>query len=339
MATDKRMSSDELTAYNQKLLQQAYSKVATGLKNLETPLLYKLYLEHLGKLQGQGLRNSILIHEQMGNATHMETYNDFQKKYGLQVKGKSTAIRVIENDAYDMEVDKDVVEPTTGKILRDEDGNAITKKAWITIPNFKAVAYFDISQTSGDKDKVPLQAIPSKEELLQSIERLMDRPLSMISDMSPQDQNTLATSAIQELVSQQLTYKKDVFVKNEQGITERIPKTETMQAFEHESATYALCSHYGVAVDSGHLLALAKDLDKSDTNQFRGLLDSVHHTTMSTIKGIDGQHKELLNEKSVMKEPQQKSSIMDKLSQNKESILQNDQSNPTQSKSKEMGLS
>ncbi|MDT0109636.1 hypothetical protein QJV45_04135 [Listeria booriae] len=338
MATDRRMSPEELTAYRKKLLDQAYSKVATGLKNLETPLLYKLYLEHIGKLQGQGFNNSVLIHEQMSDATHLETYENFQEKYGLQVNSKSTSIRVIQNDAYDMEVDKEVIEPTTGKILRDEEGNAITKKVWITIPNFKAAAFFDISQTTGDKDKVPSPVIPSKEELVQSIEGLMGNPLSMISDMSAKDQNTLATSAIQALVSQQLTYKKDVFVRNELGITERVPKTEAMHAFEQESAIYALCSHYGVTMDAGHMLALSKELDKSDTNQFKGILDAVHHTTMSTIKGIDGQYKELLNEKSLMK-PQEKTSIMDKLTQNKASILQNDQNNPTQTKSKEMGLS
>ncbi|PNP92555.1 hypothetical protein BMT55_08275 [Listeria newyorkensis] len=339
MATDKRMSAEELTAYNKKVLQQAYNKVATGLKNLETPMLYKLYLEHIGKLQGQGLSNSILIHEQMGNATQLETYEDFQKKYGLQVNSNSTSIRIIKNNAYEMEVDKDVLDPTTGKIMRDEDGNAITKKAWITIPNFKAAAYFDISQTSGDKDKMPLPVIPSKEELLQSIEGLMGQPLSMISDMSALDQNTLATSAIQGLVSQQLTFKTDVFVKDKLGVTTRVPKTEAMQAFEKESAIYALCHHYGVAMDAGNVLGLARELDKSDGSQFKGLLESVHHTTMSTIKQLDGQYKSLVQEKNQGKEAPQKTSIMDKLSQNKDVILQKDQTNPTASKTKEMGLS
>ncbi|MBC2080264.1 hypothetical protein HCA99_13625 [Listeria booriae] len=341
MAVDKRMSSEELSEYHDKLLHQAYSKIASGLKNLQTPLLYKQYLEHIGKLQGYGgLNNSILIHEQNENASHLETYNDFQNKFDLQVNARSKALRILKNDSYEMEVDKEVLDPETGKILRDEEGNAITKKTWITIPKFKTEALFDISQTSGDKSNVPLPVMPkSKEDILQSIEGLMDKPLSMIADMSKQDQNKLASSAIQALVSEQLSYKKDVFVKSDLGVTARVPKTETMRAFEQESAVYALCHHYGVTMDAGHLLSLAKELDKSDGNQFKGLLDSVHYTTMSAIKGIDRQFKDLLHEKSVVKESPQKASIMDKLTQNKTSILQNNQINPTQTKSKEMGLS
>ncbi|AQY51560.1 hypothetical protein PWEIH_03611 [Listeria weihenstephanensis FSL R9-0317] len=340
MAGDKRFSPDELNEYNKKQLNQAYQAIARGMENLETPQLYKIYLEHVGQLQGHTLNNSLLIHEAMPNATKLETYDNWGKKYNLQVSAKSKSMRLLKHSSYEMEVDKEVLDPKTNTILRDEAGNAITKKTLITIPNYKTEAVFDIEQTKGERTLVPEEIKPkTMEVILQTIEKITDRPLSTISDMSSQDQHTLAKSAIEGFVEQQLTYKKDVFVKDERGVTTRIPKSEAMEAFEKESAVYAICHNYGVAMDVGKLLGLARDLDKSDRNQFKGLLESVHHTTMSAIKQLDGQYKSLVQEKNQGKEAPQKTSILDKLSQNKDVILQKDQSNPIPSKTKEMGLS
>ncbi|MBC2008852.1 hypothetical protein HCA54_02400 [Listeria welshimeri] len=127
MANDKRMSPEELSAYHDKMLNQAYNKISSGLKNLENPILYKLFLEHVGALKGLGLNNSILVHEQMDNAVHLETYKDWQEKHGVQVNTGSKAIRKLKNDSFDMEVDKDVLD-SSGKLVRDDEGNPVRKK-------------------------------------------------------------------------------------------------------------------------------------------------------------------------------------------------------------------
>lgn len=329
MAEDKRMSPEELTAYHEKQLELANDKVERGLKNLATPELYKLFLEQLGKLKGFTLNNSILIHEQMPSATKLETYNDWKEKYDLQVNQKSK-VRVIKYAPYTKEIDKEVVDPRTNQILRDGEGNAITKKELITIPNFKTEALFDISQTKGDRALIPEQAsVGNMGLLIKSIEGTLGEPLAIKPRANKQK---VLIEAVQVLTMRQLDKKEELFVRDESGMSHRIPKTDVVKAFEQESVLYATCQHFGIQAGAEQLLTLAKQVDASDVNLFKGVLESVHFTTMSNIRVIDASFKEQTQELS------QKKSIMSKLSQNKDKISQPEHRESTPTKSKAMGL-
>ncbi|EGL0977817.1 hypothetical protein IOU07_002879, partial [Listeria monocytogenes] len=90
------------------------------------------------------------------------------------------------------------------------------------------------------------------------------------------------------------------------------------------------------------LLEAAKNLDKSDTNLFRGLLDSVHSNAVSTMRSIDLKFQEIFQDKSINAPEQDKSrpklSLVNKLAKNKEILMQKGQNKEKQTKAKEMGL-
>ncbi|EFS6814684.1 hypothetical protein HW135_001191 [Listeria monocytogenes] len=342
MANDKRMSPEELSAYHDKMLNQAYNKISSGLKNLENPILYKLFLEHVGALKGLGLNNSILVHEQMDNAVHLETYKDWQEKHGVQVNTGSKAIRKLKNDSFDMEVDKDVLD-SSGKLVRDDEGNPVRKKTWITIPRFKTEAVFDIGQTNGVKEKVIDHSAPkTQQELISCLESMLNISIPRVLEDVNIDQTIDTISIIQAIVDNNMQNKTDVFVKDEHGITNRISKSDEMVMFEKESIVYAVCKNYNIEMNPEKLLEAAKNLDKSDTNLFRGLLDSVHSNAVSTMRSIDLKFQEIFQDKSINAPEQDKSrpklSLVNKLAKNKEILMQKGQNKEKQTKAKEMGL-
>ncbi|HAC0715747.1 TPA_asm: hypothetical protein GYZ54_14585 [Listeria monocytogenes] len=337
MANDKRMSAEELNDYHNKLLNQASNTVERGLKNIETPELYKLFLEHIGDLKGYSLNNTVLIHEQMPNATKLESYNDWQNNHELQVAARQKSIRIMKYEPYQIEADVEVIDPKTNTILRDENGMAITKKDIITIPNFKTEALFDVSQTNAKENQFNEFSNIDKTVLIESVGAMTHQDITLTDDMN---RDEVLQQLIQELTEQSLDNKTDVFVKEATGIAMRIPKTEQVKLFEQESIKYAICQHYQVNMSPDRLLHVARELDKSDMSHFRGVLDAVHFGAISNIKTIDSRYKEQLQEKVQNKEIQapQKTSIMDKLAQNKDTIIANTKDKQIPTKSSEMGI-
>ncbi|MBF2599149.1 hypothetical protein IA929_03925 [Listeria seeligeri] len=335
MANDKRMSAEELNDYHEKLLSQASSTIARGFKNMETPELYKLFLEHMGDLKGYSLNNTILIHEQLPNASKLESYNDWRDNHELQVTARQKSIRIIKYEPYQVEADIEVIDPKTKTIIRDENGVAITKKDIITIPNFKTEALFDVSQTNAKENQFNELENVDKTVLIESIAMMINQEIIYTDDMNKDE---VLQQLIQEVTEQSLENKTELFVKDETGISVSLPKSEQVKLFERESVKFAICQHYHVQMAPEQLLSVSRELDKSDNSHFKGVLESVHTSTMSNIRTIDNCYKEQLQEKEQIKEIPERMSIMDKLAQKKDAIISTSKDKQSSIKSNEMGI-
>ena len=60
------------------------------------------------------------------------------------------AIRILAPAPYKIKEERDKIDPVTQEIMLDRDGNPQKEEVEITIPAFRAVSVFDVSQTEGE---------------------------------------------------------------------------------------------------------------------------------------------------------------------------------------------
>ena len=79
------------------------------------------------------------------------------------------AIRILAPAPYKIKEERDKVDPVTQEIMLDRDGNPQKEEVETTIPAFRAVSVFDVSQTDGK----PIPELEAK-ELLSDVEGYQD---------------------------------------------------------------------------------------------------------------------------------------------------------------------
>ena len=96
-------------------------------------------------------------------------YKAWQKNFERHVNKGEKAIRILAPAPYKIKEERDKIDPVTQELLLDKDGNPQKEEVEITIPAFRAVSVFDLSQTDGK----PIPELTAK-ELLSDVEGYQD---------------------------------------------------------------------------------------------------------------------------------------------------------------------
>ena len=113
--------------------------------------------------------NTALIAMQKPEATLVAGYQAWQKNFERHVNKGEKAIRILAPAPYKIKEERDKLDPVTGEMMFDENGMPQKEETEVTIPAFRAVSVFDVSQTDG-------KPIPELEvnELLSTVEGYED---------------------------------------------------------------------------------------------------------------------------------------------------------------------
>lgn len=82
----------------------------------------------------------------------MAGYKAWQKNFERHVNKGEKAIRILAPAPYKIKEERDKIDPVTQEIMLDRDGNPQKEEVEITIPAFRAVSVFDVSQTDEKAD-------------------------------------------------------------------------------------------------------------------------------------------------------------------------------------------
>ena len=162
---------DKNTVYmsEKQKVKEITDKLEAGLKELFESEKYKSYLSTMSKFHNYSFNNTLLIAMQKPEATLVVGYQAWQKNFERHVNKGEKAIRILAPAPYKIKEERDKLDPLTGEMMFDEDGMPQKEEVEVTIPAFRAVSVFDVSQTDG-------KPIPELEvnELLSTVEGYED---------------------------------------------------------------------------------------------------------------------------------------------------------------------
>lgn len=305
-------------------VQELTNKLEQGLQDLFNSDSYRNYLSTMSKFHNYSFNNTLLIAMQKPDATLVAGYKAWQKNFERHVNKGEKAIRILAPAPYKIKEERDKIDPVTQELLLDKDGNPQKEEVEITIPAFRAVSVFDLSQTDGK----PIPELTAK-ELLSDVEGYQDmiRAVEAISPVPIELEEIAGDSkgyydreakriAVQENMSESQTLKTMIHEvahsklhSKEVEQDEQMRKDRNTKEVEAESVAYTVCQHFGVDTSDYSFGYIAGWSSGRDTKELRASMDTIRRTASELITGIEEQLQELQRNREVSQE-QTKESIL-----------------------------
>ena len=306
-------------------VQELTDKLEQGLQDLFNSDSYRNYLSTMSKFHNYSFNNTLLIAMQKPDATLVAGYKAWQKNFERHVNKGEKAIRILAPAPYKIKEERDKIDPVTQELLLDKDGNPQKEEVEITIPAFRAVSVFDLSQTDGK----PIPELTAK-ELLSDVEGYQDmiRAVEAISPVPIELEEIAGDSkgyydreakriAVQENMSESQTLKTMIHEvahsklhSKEVEQDEQKRKDRNTKEVEAESVAYTVCQHFGIDTSDYSFGYIAGWSSGRDTKELRSSMDTIRRTASELITGIEEQLQELQRDREVSQEQTKKSILL-----------------------------
>lgn len=130
-------------------MKEITDRLEQGIQELFESDRFKEYLRVMSKFHNYSFNNTLLIAMQKPDATLVAGYNSWKNLFGRQVARGAKGIKVLAPSPYKIKKEIDKIDPKTQKPVTDKNGNPVKEETEITVPAFKVVSVFDVSQTEG----------------------------------------------------------------------------------------------------------------------------------------------------------------------------------------------
>ena len=318
---------DKNTVYmsEKQKVKEITDKLEAGLKELFESEKYKSYLSTMSKFHNYSFNNTLLIAMQKPEATLVAGYQAWQKNFERHVNKGEKAIRILAPAPYKIKEERDKLDPVTGEMMFDENGMPQKEETEVTIPAFRAVSVFDVSQTDGKP--IPelevnelLSTVEGYEDFVQALMNISPVPIAF-EDIPGDSKGYFSTAekriAVQENMSESQTLKTMVHEVAHSRLHDKevnqsmdIPvKDRNTKEVEAESVAFTVCQHFGIDTSDYSFGYIAGWSSGRDTKELRASMDTIRRTASELITGIEEQLQELQRNREVSQE-QTKESIL-----------------------------
>lgn len=291
--------------------RKATDKLEEGLKELFESEKYKTYLSTMSKFHNYSFNNTLLIAMQKPEATLVAGYKAWQKNFERHVNKGEKAIRILAPAPYKIKEERDKLDPVTGEMMFDENGMPQKEQVEVTIPAFRAVSVFDVSQTDGKpipelEAQELLSTVEGYEDFVQALMNVAPVPIGF-EDIPGDSKGYFHTEekriAVQENMSESQTLKTMVHEVahsmlhnkeiNRDDLMEAPAKDRNTKEVEAESVAYTVCQHFGIDTSDYSFGYIVGWSSGKDMKELKSSLDIIRKTSSELITGIEGVLREL----------------------------------------------
>ena len=305
-------------------VQELTDKLERGLTELFNSDSYKNYLSTMSKFHNYSFNNTLLIAMQKPEASLVAGYKAWQKNFDRHVNKGEKAIRILAPAPYKIKEERDKIDPVTQEIMLDRDGNPQKEEVEITIPAFRAVSVFDVSQTDGKpipelEAKELLSDVEGYQDMIHAVEAVSPVPIEMeeiAGESKGYFDREARRIAVQENMSESQTLKTmihevahSMLHNKEMEQDEQARKDRNTKEVEAESIAYTVCQHFGVDTSEYSFGYIAGWSSGRDTKELKSSMDTIRRTASELITGIEEQLEEIRRDREVSQE-QTKESIL-----------------------------
>ena len=287
---------------------------------------YKEFLTAMSKFHDYSLNNTILIAMQGGNL--VMGFRQWEKEFDRHVKKGEKGIKIFAPAPYKVKKLVDKIDPETRKPMLDREGKPIKEEKEITVPAFKVITVFDISQTEGkefpDLSVKPLLAdVEQYEDFFAALEKASPVPIafeqiggSANGYFSLTDKRIAIKEGVSELQAvktaiHEIAHAKlhDVDLNAPPEEQNRAPRhTREVQA---ESVAYTVCQHFGLDTSDYSFGYVAGWSSGKEMTELKASLETIQTTAKELITEIEGHFTELQQQRQA--EQEQQTPVFDKL--------------------------
>ena len=319
-------------------VKEITAQLEAGVKDLFNSERYQDYLKAMSKFHDYSLNNTLLIVMQKPDASLVAGFNKWRDEFERHVKRGEKGIKILAPAPYKIKKEQEKLDPD-GKPIIGEDGKPVTEQKEITVPAFKVVSVFDVSQTDGKE--IPDIAVDSLtgsveqyEDFFKALEQTSPVPVGferIESGAHGYYHNAEKRIALNEGESELQTVKTliheiahaklhDIDLNAPPEQQER-PSRRTREV-EAESIAYTVCQHFGLDTSDYSFGYVAGWSSDKDIKELKASLETIRATASELITEIDGHFRELQQQREASQEerpvfeslaPEQQQAIRDEV--------------------------
>ena len=286
-------------------LKEITDRLEQGIAELFDSERYKEYLKVMSKFHNYSFRNTVLIAMQKPDASLLAGFSAWKNNFERNVMKGQKGIKIIAPSPYKIKQEMQKIDPHTQKPIIGKDGKPVTEEKEVTIPAYKVVSVFDVSQTEGKE--LPDIAV---DELTGDVDRYKDffAALEKTSPVPIAFENIEGGShgyyhledkriAINEGMSELQTLKTaihEIAHAKLHDIDLNAPKDEQQphvdrrtREVEAESVAYTVCQHYGLDTSDYSFGYVAGWSSGRELSELKSSLETIRSAAAEIINSID----------------------------------------------------
>lgn len=325
---------------NKERLREITESIEQGIKELFESDKYMEYLRVMSRFHTYSRNNVMLIRMQMPGATRVAGFNKWRDQFGRHVKKGEKSIKIIAPTPYKKKIEEIKRDPDTMAPMLDKDGKAIMEEKEVSIPMFKIVSVFDVSQTDGRplpqlasdlignvqnyevfmealrrSSPVPMEIKPIRE----SMDGYFDPETQSITLRDDMSEVQTVCAAIHEITHAKLhNYEKErlAVAAGDKDQEPPKPKDRYTEEVEAESVSYAVCQYYGIETSENSFGYIANWSSGKGLPELKASLDTIQKTASSLISDIDRNFLEICKERGIdLNEQKEAAPVVDSIEQ------------------------
>jgi len=276
-------------------IKELTDRLEAGIKEVFTSGRYREYLSAMNKFHSYSYNNSLLILMQKPEASYVAGYKTWET-LGRHVKKGEKGITILAPCPYKSVKYVEVVDPNTGQVKRDEQGNVMKERKEISRASFKAISIFDISQTEGkplpELAKELQGEIPDYKKLMDSIHEVAPVPIRF--DTWNETKKGHYDLAKREIVIKsgmsELQTIKTAIHETAHSILHRDKahaKDQATMEIEAESVAFICCQHLGLDTSDYSFGYLAGWSSNKELPELKASLQTIQKTAHEVIEQLD----------------------------------------------------
>ena len=300
-------------------LKEITDRLEQGITELFDSERYKEYLRVMSKFHNYSFNNTLLIAMQKPDASLIAGFTAWKNQFQRNVKKGEKGIKIIAPSPFKIKQETEKIDPQTQKPVIGRDGKPVTEEKEITIPAYKVVSVFDVSQTEGKElPDIAVDALTGDVEqysdFFAALEKtspvpigfekieggahgyyhLEDKRIALDEGMS--ELQTLKT-AIHEIAHAKLHDIDMNAPKDEQQ-----PRVDRRtREVEAESVAYTVCQHYGLDTSDYSFGYVAGWSSGRELAELKSSLETIRSAAADIINSIDGHIAELQKQREAEK--------------------------------------
>ena len=300
-------------------LKEITDRLEQGITELFDSERYKEYLRVMSKFHNYSFNNTLLIAMQKPDASLIAGFNSWKNQFQRNVKKGEKGIKIIAPSPFKIKQETEKIDPQTQKPVIGKDGKPVTEEKEITIPAYKVVSVFDVSQTEGQElPDIAVDALTGDVEqysdFFAALEKtspvpigfekieggahgyyhLEDKRIALDEGMS--ELQTLKT-AIHEIAHAKL-HDIDLNAPKDEQQPRVDRRTREVEA---ESVAYTVCQHYGLDTSDYSFGYVAGWSSGRELAELKSSLETIRSAAADIINSIDGHIAELQKQREAEK--------------------------------------
>ena len=287
-------------------LKEITDRLEQGITELFDSERYKEYLRVMSKFHNYSFNNTLLIAMQKPDASLVAGFTAWKNQFQRNVKKGEKGIKIIAPSPFKIKQETEKIDPQTQKPVIGKDGKPVTEEKEISIPAYKVVSVFDVSQTEGKElPDIAVDALTGDVEqysdFFAALEKtspvpigfekieggahgyyhLEDKRIALDEGMS--ELQTLKT-AIHEIAHAKL-HDIDLNAPKDEQQPRVDRRTREVEA---ESVAYTVCQHYGLDTSDYSFGYVAGWSSGRELAELKNSLETIRSAAADIINSIDG---------------------------------------------------